>query len=97
MWAYWPEPPVCFLCVKSYATVLGGRFAVADLRRADLDLDVVLAANPLDVNLQVQLAHAGDHRLARLFVGHHLERRVFLAEPLQGLAQPIGSCRATAG
>ena len=69
MWAYWPEPPVCFLCVKSNATGLGGDFAVADLRRADFDLDVVLAADPLDVDFQVQLAHAGDDRFARLFVG----------------------------
>ena len=48
---------------------LRGRFAVVDLRRADFDLDLVLAADPLDVDLQVQLAHAGDDRLARLFVG----------------------------
>ena len=48
---------------------LRGRLAVVHLRRADLDRDVVLAANPLDVDLQVQLAHAGDDRLARLLVG----------------------------
>ena len=39
MWAYWPEPPVCFLCLKLNSAVLRGRFAVADLRRADFDLD----------------------------------------------------------
>ena len=40
MWAYWPEPPVCFLCLKSNSAVLVGDFAVADLRRADFDLDL---------------------------------------------------------
>ena len=59
--------------------LLGRRFAVADLRGADFDFDLVLAANALDVDFQVQLAHAGDHRLAGFFVGGDAERRVFLA------------------
>ena len=73
MWAYWPEPPVCFLCRVLNSAALRGRLAVVHLRRADLDLDVVLAANPLDVDVQVQLAHAGDDRLARLLVGADAE------------------------
>ena len=36
----------------------GRRLAIADLRRADGAVDLVLAADPLDVDLQVQLAHA---------------------------------------
>ena len=37
---------------------LGRRLAIADLRHADGAVDLVLAADPLDVDLQVQLAHA---------------------------------------
>ena len=67
---------------------LGGRLAVVDLRRADLDLDLELAADPLDVDLQVQLAHAGDDRLAGLFVG----RRRAAWGPRGGIA--AGPCPA---
>src|SRR5205085_11982199 len=45
--------------------LLGRRFAVADLRGADFQLDFVFAAYALDVNIEVQLAHAGDDRLTR--------------------------------
>ncbi len=69
---------------------LGGRLAVADFRRTDFDLDAILAANPLDVDIQVQLAHAGDDRLGRFLVGHHAERGVFAAE---AVAAPCPSCR----
>ena len=48
---------------------LGRRLAVADLGHADCDFDLVFAADSLDVDLQVQLAHAGDDGLAGLFVG----------------------------
>src|ERR671911_21613 len=40
------------------------------------------ASEPVDDHLQVQLAHAGDHGLAGLLVGAHLEGGVLLAESL---------------
>ena len=66
------------------------RLAVVDLRRADLDLHAVFAADALDVDLQVQLAHAGHDRLGRLFVGEDVQRGVFAAEAVQGLAELVG-------
>ncbi len=68
----------------------GGRFAIVHLRPADFHRHVVLAANPLDVHLQVQLAHPGDQRLARLLVGRDLQRRILAAESAQGLGQLVG-------
>ena len=43
--------------------------AVGDLRVADIRLDVELAHHAVDDDLEVQLAHAGDDRLAGLLVG----------------------------
>ena len=72
----------------------GRGFAVAHLRGADFDLDLVLATDALDVDFEVQLAHAGDDGFARLFVGVDVERRVFLAEPLQGLRESVHAVAA---
>src|SRR6185312_142786 len=47
---------------------LGDRLAVRDLRAADVRLDVELALQAVDDDLEVELAHAGDDRLARLLV-----------------------------
>ena len=44
------------------------RLAVGDLRLLGLDLDLVAALEPLADDLQVQLAHAGDHHLLGLRV-----------------------------
>ena len=59
------------------------RLAVGDLRLADVRLDLELALHAVDDDLEVQLAHAGDDRLAGLLVGADAERRVFLREALQ--------------
>ncbi len=69
---------------------LGRALAVGDLRLADQAFALVLAANPLDVDFEVQLAHAGNQRLARFLVGHHAEGRILAAEPLEGLAEAVG-------
>ena len=53
------------------------RFLVRDLRLADGRLDAELALQPVDDDLEVQLAHAGDDDLTGLLVGLHVERRVF--------------------
>ena len=42
------------------------RLAVRDLRLAGFDFDLVAAFEPLADDLQVQLAHAGDHHLLGL-------------------------------
>ena len=67
----------------------GRRLAVADLGGADGALDLVLAADPLDVDLQVQLAHARDDRLAGLVVDVDAEGRVLAHEPVEGLGELV--------
>jgi hypothetical protein len=54
----------------------GQRFLVGHLRAADARLDVELALQAVDDDLEVQLAHAGDDDLAGLLVGLDAERRV---------------------
>src|SRR4051794_26130591 len=61
--------------------------AVGDLRLADGGLDAELALHPVDQDLQVQLAHAGDDRLAGLHVALHREGGVLVGEPLDGDTQ----------
>src|SRR6185436_17414608 len=60
----------------------GGSFAIAHLRRTDLELDLVFALDALDVDFEMQFTHAGNNGLAGLFIVEDVERRVFLAEPL---------------
>ena len=68
---------------------LGDRLAVGHLRLADGGDDAELALHAVDEDLEVQLAHAGDDGLAGLFVGANAERRVLVAERLEGLAQLV--------
>ena len=79
-WPYWPRPPDCLTNLPSDLERLLERLAVGDLRLADRCLDAELALHAVDDDLEVQLAHAGDDRLAGLLVGAHAERRVFLRE-----------------
>ena len=44
---------------------LADRFAIRDLRLADVGFDAELALHAVDDDFQVQLAHAGDDGLAR--------------------------------
>src|SRR5215210_1918490 len=60
---------------------------VGDLRLADVRVDAELAQEPVEDDLEVQLAHTGDDRLPRLLVAAHREGRVLLGEPLQSSAQ----------
>ena len=69
---------------------LGRTLTVADLWRTDGDIDAVLASNPFDVNLQVQLTHTADQDFFRFFVGFDSEGWVFLAESLQRFAHLVG-------
>src|SRR5699024_17775 len=63
---------------------LADGLAVGDLRLADVRLDLELTLHPVDEDVQVQLTHAGDDRLARLLVEADLEGGVLLDQPLDG-------------
>ena len=62
---------------------LADGLAVSDLRAADVRINPELAQQPVDDDLQVQLAHAGDDGLSRLLVAANGERRVLFGEPLE--------------
>jgi hypothetical protein len=51
--------------------------------------DLELALQAVDDDLEVQLAHAGDDGLPRLFVGVGTERRVLVSELLQARAELV--------
>ena len=61
--------------------------AVGDLGRADVGVDAELAHQAVDDDLEVQLAHAGDERLAGLLVGADAEGRVLVRQAAEGLGQ----------
>src|SRR5665213_2494602 len=67
-------------------SLLADGLAEGNLRLADIGLDLMLAPHAVDQNFQVQLAHAADNRLARIFVGPHLECGVLVSQPRQGNA-----------
>src|SRR3954464_854352 len=68
---------------------LAERLAVRDLWAADVRVDVELALEAVDDDLEVQLAHAGDQRLAGLVVGVDAKGRILLAQPLQARAELV--------
>src|SRR5262245_4512015 len=57
--------------------------AIGDLRRADIGLDLELAAHAIDDDIEMQLAHALDDSLARFMVDRDAEGRIFLREAMQ--------------
>src|SRR6478609_3244099 len=67
--------------------LLADGLAVGHLRLADGRLDAELALHPVDEDLQVELAHAGDDRLAGLLVGLDREGRVLVGEALDRRAE----------
>ena len=88
-WPYWPRPPVWR--TKRPCTPWTGvsdRLAVGDLRPADVRVHPELAHQPVDDDLEVQLAHAGDDRLAGLLVRAHAEGR---DPPRTGAGGPVAS------
>src|SRR5215218_6986509 len=62
---------------------LADGLAVCDLRTADVRVNPELAQKPVDDDLQVQLAHAGDDGLPCLLVAANGERRILFGEPLE--------------
>ncbi len=75
--------------MSTFSDGLAGGLAIRDLRLADVRLDLELAQQPVDDDLEVQLAHAGDDRLAGLLVRTHAERRVLLGELRQRVAELV--------
>ena len=63
------------------------RLAVGHLRLAHVGVDVELPYQPVDDDLEVELAHARDDRLPRLLVGVHAKGGVLFGEALQGIAE----------
>src|SRR5207253_6315138 len=57
---------------------LAGGLPVGDLRPADVRVHGELAHEPVDDDLEVQLAHPGDERLPRLVVRADAEGRILL-------------------
>src|SRR5689334_5062183 len=55
---------------------LGDLFAERDLWRADIGVDLVGALEDVDLDVEMQLAHALENRLAALLIGRDAERRV---------------------
>ena len=55
-------------CPAIFSTGFDDRLAVGDLRPADVRVDLELAHEAVDDDLEVQLAHAGDERLPGLLV-----------------------------
>src|SRR5438132_984441 len=60
------------------------RFAIRDLRFARIRVDFEFAEHAVPDNFQMQLSHAGNDRLASIFVGVNAKSRVFLGQTLQG-------------
>ena len=59
------------------------RLAIGDLRGADIRLDLVLATHTVDEDVEMQFTHAGDDRLAALFVGLDAEGRILGSEAVE--------------
>ncbi len=59
------------------------RFAIGDLRFAGVRVHFEFAEHPVANDFQMQFTHAGDNRLAGVFVGINLESRILFGQPLQ--------------
>src|SRR5207237_9509044 len=66
--------------------------AISDLRLTDICLDAELALHAIDDDLEMQLAHARDDRLAGFVVGRNIERRIFLRQTSQRYAEFVLVC-----
>ena len=74
-------PPVCLMKgALDGRRGLRDRLLVGDLRPADVGVDLELAQQAVDDDLQVELAHARDDRLAGLFVDGDAEGRILDGE-----------------
>ena len=89
-WPYCPLPPDCRMNLPStFSTRLRIVSRIRDLRPTDVRVDLELAHHAVDDDLEVQLAHARDDRLARLLVRVDAERRIFLRQLRQRDAELV--------
>ncbi len=65
----------------------GNRFAVCDLRRTNVAIDVELAFQTVHDDFEVELAHAGDNRLGSLLVERDHEGGVFHRKSVESRAE----------
>ena len=70
---------------------LANGLAVSNLRSANISLDLELAQQTVDDDLQMELAHAGDDGLTGLFIGPGTEGRILLSELCQSNAHLLGA------
>ncbi|GJC84417.1 hypothetical protein ColLi_07255 [Colletotrichum liriopes] len=68
----------------------GDGLAVGDAGLAGLAVDLVLTAQALDIDLEVELAHARDDGLLRLLVDVQAEGGVLSLEAVHGLGEVVG-------
>src|SRR3989440_1108462 len=61
-------------------SALGNALAERHLRRADIGVDLVGAAQNVDLDVEMEFAHALEDGLAGLLVGRDAERRIFRGE-----------------
>ena len=59
---------------------LGDAFTERHLRRADIGVDLVGAAQDVDLDVEMEFAHALEDGLAGLLIGRDPERRIFRGE-----------------
>ena len=64
--------------------LLGQRFAIGHLRRADVGVDLVGAAKDVDLDVEMEFAHALQDGLAGFLIDADAEGRVFLRETREG-------------
>src|SRR5207302_8886339 len=78
-----PATAGLLLVLALRARLAADRLEVRHARRVQLDVDVEAAAQPVDRDLDVHLAHPGEQLLARLLVAAEVECRILLLEAPQ--------------
>ena len=78
-WPYWPRPPD-WRIASFGLDLFGDGLAVRDLRIAHIGLDLELAQQAIDDDIQMQFAHAGDDGLPRLVIRKRAERRILFGQ-----------------
>ena len=79
-WPYCPRPPDCLMCLFFAFGQFQNRFAIGDLRAAHVRLHAEFAHHAVNDNFKVKLAHSGNQRLPRIYIGVHAERGIFLRQ-----------------
>ena len=74
--ANWPVAAGLLLVGVVDLGLLGDRLAIGDLRRADIGVDLVGATQDVDLDVEVELAHALEDGLAGFLVGRDAEGRI---------------------